>query len=185
LLDKNKKHIFLTGFMGAGKSRIGKLLAKRFACSFFDSDKLIEEEAGVSIKEIFETKGEDYFRSVETRSIEKLCHLKKRAIIALGGGANINPANSEMIQANGISVYIKSAPHAIFERVRHSDKRPLLKIEQGENFDQRLLERINSLLKERNPVYEKSDIVFVRDGLELDEIIEKLFYRIQEFRDNN
>jgi shikimate kinase len=185
LQNISKKHIFLTGFMGAGKSRIGKLLAIRFACSFYDSDRLIEDTAGTTIKEIFETRGEASFRALETEAISKLCSLKKRAVIALGGGANINPVNSDLISQNGITVYIKSAPQAIFERVRHSDKRPLLQVEKGDNFDRRLLERIEILLNERNPVYEQADIVFERDGFELEEIVDKLYHQITYFKDKS
>jgi len=84
---------------------------------------------------------------------------------------------------HGISVYIKSSPVSIYERVKHSKKRPLLNIEEGENFEDLLLEKIKQLLEKREKIYQKADIVFNRDGLELENIVDVLNKKISNFRE--
>ena len=179
----NKRiHVFITGFMGAGKTRIGKSLAEQFGYAFYDSDDFIEQSAGKLIKGIFEEDGEAQFRIIESREIKILCLLKKPAVISLGGGAIQNDDNFNLIQKYGISVYIYSSPEAILNRVKHSSERPLLNVGKGKNYDARLLKRITDLLNQRIPTYEKSDIIINRDGLELEEIVELIYKKIQQFR---
>jgi shikimate kinase len=175
-------HIFLTGFMGAGKSRIGKSLAEQYNYPFFDSDDLIEETASKAIKNIFEEDGEDQFRIIESKVLKKLCLSKDPAVISLGGGAIQNDENFKMIEKYGLSVYIASSPDAILNRVKHTSKRPLLNVPKGKNYETRLLARITELLNKRIPTYEKSDIIIYRDGLELEEIVEQIYIKIQQFR---
>jgi len=179
----NKRHIFLTGFMGAGKSKIGRLLAEKLSYPFYDSDKLIEQDAGKSVKEIFDQDGENFFRGLESHEVKNLCAQKDPSVIALGGGALNNPENFKLVQMHGISVYIKSSPVSIYERVKHSKKRPLLNIEEGENFEDLLLEKIKQLLEKREKIYQKADIVFNRDGLELENIVDVLNKKISNFRE--
>jgi shikimate kinase len=176
-------HIFLTGFMGAGKSRIGRTLAELLNYPFYDSDDIIEQSAGKKIKEIFEVDGEAHFRQIEFKEIKKLCQLKDPAIISLGGGAIMNEKNFDMIRKAGISIYIASSPEAILGRVKHTDKRPLLNVGEGDNFEIRLLERIAELLNARIPTYEKCDIIIQRDGMELEEIVDLIYNKIQSFRE--
>lgn len=175
-------HIFLTGFMGAGKSRIGKSLAEQYSYPIYDSDELIEESAGKAIKAIFDEDGETEFRVIESKVIRKLCLLKEPAIISLGGGAIQTDKNFDMIEKYGISIYISSSPEAILNRVKHTSKRPLLNVRKGKNYEARLLARITELLNKRIPTYEKADIIIDRDGLELEEIVEQMYIRIQQFR---
>jgi len=175
-------HVFLTGFMGAGKSRIGKTLAEQFGYTFYDSDELIEQKAGKEIRTIFEEDGETQFRSLESKVIKKLCLLKEPAVISLGGGAVQNEYNFNLIQKYGISVYIASSPEAILNRVKHTSKRPLLNVSKGKNYEARLLRRITDLLNQRIPTYEKSDIIIERDGMELEEIVDLIYKKIQQFR---
>jgi shikimate kinase len=177
-----RRHIFLTGFMGAGKSRIGKSLAEQYNYTLYDSDELIEETAGKAIKNIFEEDGEDQFRIIESKVIKKLCLLKEPAVISLGGGAIQNDKNFEMVEKYGISVYIASSPEAILNRVKHTSKRPLLNVAKGKNYEARLLARITELLNKRIPTYEKADIVINRDGLELEEIVKQMYIKIQQYR---
>ena len=179
----NKRiHIFLTGFMGAGKSRIGKALAQRFDFPFYDSDDFIEQSEGKKIKNIFEEDGEAYFRKIESREIKELCQMRDSAVISLGGGALQNQNNFAMVRKYGISVYIASSPEAILSRVKHTNKRPLLNIGEGENFEERLLDKIKDLLNQRIPIYENSDIIIERDELELEEIVDLIHKKIQLFR---
>lgn len=179
----NKRiHVFLTGFMGAGKSRIGKTLAKQFGYPFYDSDDLIEQNASKEIKAIFEEDGERQFRIIESKVIKKICLLKEPAVISLGGGAMQNENNFNLIEKYGISVYIASSPEAILNRVKHTSKRPLLNVGKGKNYEARLLKRITDLLNQRIPTYEKSDIIINRNGLELEEIVDLIYKKIQQFR---
>ncbi len=177
-----KRHVYLTGFMGAGKSRICRELKAKFSWSFYDSDELIEVKAGRSIKEIFDQDGEAAFRQMESECIRSLSENPIPAIIALGGGALMDENSLQIIKDSGVLVYIKSSPEAIFERVKNSKKRPLLKLAENET----MLERIQNLLAERSAVYEKADIVFERDGLSLEEIVQNLYKEInrhwQKFR---
>lgn len=160
--------------MGAGKSRVGRTFARHWNWPFFDTDALIEKEAGKSIMDIFESDGEDHFRLLEKKVIQNLAAEPYPAIISLGGGALMNSDSYKLIRETGLIIYIKSAPQYLFERVHHTNKRPLLKIERDENFDQNLLAEIETLLQLREPVYLKADIVFERDGLEADIIYQKL-----------
>ncbi|MBN1408148.1 MAG: shikimate kinase [Calditrichaceae bacterium] len=181
--QSNKRiHIFLTGFMGAGKSRIGKALAEQYGYPFYDSDDVIEETAGKAIKNIFKEDGESQFRITESSVIKKLSLLKEPAVISLGGGAVQNEKNFITIKKYGVSVYIASSPDAILNRVKHTSERPLLNVRKGKNYEARLLARITELLNKRIPTYEKSDIIINRDGLELAEIVEQMYIKIQQFR---
>lgn len=175
-----KKHIFLTGFMGAGKSRIGRTLAAKWGWPFYDTDALVEEESGLTVMRIFEEKGEAFFREKETEIVKRVSIDAYPAIIALGGGTLMQPSTYDLIRENGLLIYIKSSPEKILERVRHTDKRPLLKMKKDEQFEQRLLERIKELSAQREPVYAQADIVYRRDGLEPDRIVAELHTLIQK-----
>jgi len=160
--------------MGAGKSRIGRELSLQIDRPFYDSDKWIEEREGKSVKEIFDQLGELYFRQKEKEAIRQLSAIETPAVIALGGGAILDKENRILLNKSGTIIYIKSSPESIFERVRHNTKRPLLKIDGDENFEQSLLERIRQLLDERDALYKQADIVIDRDVLTLPEIVEAI-----------
>ncbi|MGD9900285.1 MAG: shikimate kinase [Calditrichaceae bacterium] len=179
-----KNHLFLTGFMGAGKSKIGPLLADQFGCPFYDADSLIEDEAGMVISDIFREFGEPYFRSIESDIISRLVHFKKRSVIALGGGALMKKNSFDLISDNGILIYIKSSPEEIYKRVKDSGKRPLLSVSDDRDQKESMLNRIRSLLTERAPIYEKADIIIDRDPLTLEEIVAEIFNKVNECRIN-
>lgn len=173
------KHIFLTGFMGAGKSRIGRQLAVIMDWPFKDSDKLIESEQGKSVKEIFEQDGEEVFRKLEKEMVKRLAADEYPAVIALGGGALLDTETFNRIMKGGLLIYIKSAPQTIYDRVKNSEKRPLLKAMAG----QELLERIELLMDQRAAVYEQAHLIFDRDGLEADEAANKIYQAILKLRE--
>ncbi len=175
-----KKHIYFTGFMGAGKSRVGRTLAAHWNWPYFDTDKVIEQETGFSVMELFELQGEPAFRRLETETIRRLSAEAYPSIISLGGGAAMSAENRKIIQETGIVIYIKSAPEHILQRVSHTDKRPLLKVDRDKPFRDALLEKIKILLKEREPTYEQADIVVERDGLEPEAIVELLEKELKE-----
>lgn len=179
----NRKHVYLTGFMGAGKSKIGPLLSRALSLLFYDTDHIIEETSGKKIIDIFEQDGEERFRDLESAIIGELAAMETPAVIALGGGALIRRENRKIILESGWSVYISSSPEAVFERVRHSGKRPLLKIEPGPDRDRRLLEHIRHLLADRDVFYRKADIIVERDGLSLERIVETLTQQVNALKE--
>ncbi len=166
-----KKHIYFTGFMGAGKSRVGRTLAAQWNWPYFDTDKVVEQETGLSVMEIFEQQGETAFRRMETETIRRLSAETRPSIISLGGGATMTPENLKIIQETGVVIYIKSSPKHILQRVSHTDKRPLLKVNREKPFKEALLQKIVTLLKERESTYTQADIVVERDGLEPEVIV--------------
>ncbi|MCD4691477.1 MAG: shikimate kinase [Calditrichales bacterium] len=173
-----KKHIFLTGFMGAGKSKIGSLLAGEISHPFVDSDKMIERETGKTVRQIFEEDGEESFRKMESEVIRSLADCESPSVIALGGGALTNKKNFDLVTKNGILIYIKSLPEAIYERIKDSKKRPLLNVPEGEKFKENMLFKINGLLNKRTAVYEQADVIIERDSLSLEEILKTLIKNI-------
>lgn len=178
-----KRHIFLTGFMGAGKSKIGKHLAELLQWPFVDTDKEIEKQTGKTVRQIFEQDGEVVFRELEKEMIRKLALQPQAMIIALGGGALNNPQSFELVHKSGWVVYLKSSPKAILQRVAHSTKRPLLDVDVTDEERKRaiLLQRISELLKKRENIYLQANIVLDRDGLEAEQVAEKLLEQIKLF----
>jgi len=166
--------------MGAGKSRIGPYLAKLFACSFYDTDKVIQKNVGKKVDEIFEDSGEEEFRRLESETIKLLSDKKEKSVIALGGGALINPQNKSLVESHGLVIYIKVLPQVIFERVKNSTKRPLLNIERDENFEQNLIKKINEMMEERKEVYESAHITVNRNNLGPEQVAEKIYEEINK-----
>ena len=175
-----KKHIFLSGFMGAGKSKIGPIAANRLNCTFYDSDEIIEEACGKKIFEIFNDEGEDVFRKREQAVIFQLIEKDIASVIALGGGALNNKQTKEKVEKSGIVVYLKSSPQAIFDRIKHTTKRPLLQIDRDENFETNLLTKISDLLNRRRAIYESAHIIIERDGLEPDQVVDVILEKLRE-----
>lgn len=160
--------IVLIGFMGCGKSTVGKRLAETFGYEFLDMDELIEKHEGTTISEIFAIKGEAYFRNLETRAISGgLCELKNK-IISTGGGMPISPANHRPIKECGKVVYLKVSPETVLERLKYDTSRPLL---QREDKDR----AVRSLMAEREPVYLRlADVTVVTDGKSVERIVEEV-----------
>lgn len=152
------RNIFLIGPMGAGKSTIGRALAKEIKLEFYDSDEVIEERAGADIAWIFDVEGEDGFRKREQRVIEELTQ-KSNIVLATGGGVVMTSENRNALAARGTVIYLKTSLQQQYERTKRDTKRPLL---QTDNLNERLLE----LRDEREPFYEElADISFETDKL--------------------
>ena len=153
-----KKNLFLVGLMGAGKTTVGRTLAKRLLLDFFDSDKEIESRTGVSIPTIFEIEGEVGFREREARMIQQLSELTG-CVVATGGGAVLLKENRDNMKKNGLVIYLDALPHTLWERVRHDRNRPLLQVVDP-------LLKLRELHAQRDPLYrEVAD--FVVDGSRL------------------
>ena len=143
-----RENIVLTGFMGSGKSAVGRLVAKRLRFQFVDTDQLIVKRAGMPISEIFAQHGEKYFRDLETAELESLEHLRQ-SVIATGGGVIVKERNHAILARLGFVVWLTASEDVIFNRVSRNDKRPLLQTE-----DPRAT--IRDMLAARRPLYEKA-----------------------------
>src|SRR5215213_8570954 len=121
-------NIFLVGLMGAGKTSVGKLLARRLGKVFYDSDHEIERATGVRIPVIFEIEGESGFRARESRVLAELARFPD-IVLATGGGAVLAKENRKVLSQHGTVVYLRAAPHDLYQRTRHDRNRPLLHTE--------------------------------------------------------
>lgn len=165
--DKNR-NIILIGYMGSGKSTVGRKAAKAVEYSFLDTDAIIEKEEGMTISKIFEDKGEPYFREMETETIRRLIAEPKGNIIATGGGLPMKEGNAELLKELGTVVYLKAETDTLVKRLSGDTARPLL-----QNGD--LREKIETMLAIRGPVYEKcADVVLQTDHMSFYEIICKI-----------
>ncbi len=178
-----KQRIYLTGFMGCGKSTIGPILANTIGYDFVDVDRRIEQEAGKSINEIFTEKGEKHFRDLERTVLMKVCSLP-RTVISLGGGTMTVAENLEVILATGLVVYLKITPEQLFHRLRHRSDRPLLRtIDGGRLGDEELRAKIQLLYEAREPLYAQAHLIVPTDskklGITVDHIVKQLTGLIQ------
>jgi shikimate kinase len=155
-VSSNSSNIFFIGLMGAGKTTIGKLLAKNLGKTFYDTDHEIEKRTGVKIPVIFELEGEAGFRKRETAVIEDLCKLNN-IVMATGGGAVIAKENRAMLQASGTVIYLRANVHELWHRTRNDKHRPLL-----QNVDIRA--KLEQLYAERNPLYTQTAALIFDTG---------------------
>lgn len=147
-----RNNIFLVGLMGAGKTTVGRILARHYGRAFRDSDHEIEARTGVKIPHIFEVEGEAGFRRREEEVIADLVQLDQQ-VLATGGGAVLSPRNREALRTHGIVIYLRGTPEHLYERTRHDRNRPLLQTEDP-------LARLRELYRQRDPLYrEVADIV--------------------------
>jgi len=121
------KNISLIGFMGSGKSTVGRILADKKSFLFIDIDRLIELEEDKSIKDIFKINGEDYFRDLESKVIKKV-YLNNHCIFACGGGVVNREKNMKIIRGNSIVIYLKVSPDNVFIRLKDAEDRPLINV---------------------------------------------------------
>jgi shikimate kinase len=149
--------IFLTGFMGCGKSSFGRRLAIQLERDFVDTDREIERIAGASIAEIFATRGEEWFRELERQVIDELDALGNNTVVALGGGTPCQEGVMEQLREMGTTLYLKMSPERLVGRMgqKGRDKRPKIR---GMN-DEQLLAYINKVLPEREIFYNKANFV--------------------------
>lgn len=145
-------NIFLVGLMGAGKTTVGKLLAKHLHKTFYDSDHEIERRTGVNIPLIFDIEGEDGFRSRERIVIDDLSQ-KGDIVLATGGGAVLHPETRENLKSRGTVVYLRANVEELWQRTRHDRNRPLLQTDDPHA-------KLTQLFEQRDPLYrEVADII--------------------------
>ena len=172
-MEKNPENIYLVGLMGAGKTTIGRSLAKRLGRGFIDTDKEIEARTGVSIPTIFEIEGEDGFRKRESQVIAELSAQHGR-VIGTGGGSVLRPENRANMRAGGFVIYLNVPPQMLWERTRHDRNRPLLQVADP-------LLKLNELFAIRDPLYREVASLVVDGGrMSAQGVLQFLLKKIEE-----
>jgi shikimate kinase len=160
-------NIFFVGLMGAGKTTVGKLLAKRLGKTFYDSDHEIESRTGVNIPVIFEVEGETGFRKREVTAIEELTAMHN-IVLATGGGAVLCKQNRENLSQHGTVVYLRASVNELWHRTKNDKNRPLLQTD-----DPRA--KLEKLYTERDPLYrEIADIIIDTGDQSVGSIVQHL-----------
>ncbi|MFI5305066.1 MAG: 3-dehydroquinate synthase [Nitrospiria bacterium] len=170
-MKKSFQNIVLVGFMGVGKTTLGKLLATETGLVFLDTDRLIEKKENASVSEIFEKRGEPYFRRIEKEVIKEISQKKGEFIIATGGGALLDPENEKNLKQRGVLICLRASPEEILKRIRKEEMRPLLK--SGLR-----LETIKNLLRQRAKRYRNADATVETDHMTPNEILIEIRERL-------
>jgi shikimate kinase len=163
-------NIVITGFMGTGKTTVGRRVAELLKVPFFDVDDTIARQTGHSIGDLFRLKGETSFRVMESAAIQELS-MHDRAVIATGGGSLMNPQNRDFLERKGILVCLSARTGTLLERLKDDLTRPLL---AGETMP----ERIDRLLQERQAVYAMCPIQIATDGKTINQVAEEVVQKI-------
>jgi shikimate kinase len=165
-------NIVLTGFMGTGKTAVGKRLAKRLGWKFVDIDDLVEASAKMPISKLFAERGETVFRRLERRHISRVVH-GRHQVIATGGGAFVNPKNRSLLRASGVVICLTARPSVILDRVSHKIRTlPML---AGVA---KPLPRIRILLAQRAPAYAQADLTIDTSHLSVEDIVERVWQHV-------
>lgn len=172
----NKRNLVLIGFMGSGKTSVGLRMSYRLRRPVEDTDKLIERREGRSISDIFAQEGEAYFREKETALLRELAEKQQSRIFSVGGGTPMRPENRELLRRLGMVVLLRVRPETVYERLKGDTTRPLLQCGDP-------LERISSLMESRREAYEScADLILDVDGMETDEIMEKIAKEMERMK---
>jgi len=164
--DPIKRNVYLCGFMATGKSSVGKRLASLLGYDFLDMDDVIEKEEGMSIPQIFSSRGEPEFRALESSLAQRLASQRGK-VVATGGGTIANPKNLETLKSSGTIITLTADPETVLLRVGSGESRPMLK---GGN----KLERIETLMKERAPAYAQADLTVDTSSLDINQVARRI-----------
>ena len=162
-------NVYLVGLMGAGKTSVGKLLARRLGKAFYDCDHEIERATGVRVPVIFEIEGEPGFRAREQRILAELVQ-RSQIVLATGGGVVLAEQNRKLLKEHGTVVYLCASPHDLWRRTRHDRNRPLLQTADP-------LAKLVELYKLRDPLYREVADVIVDTG---NQSVSALAYRLEQ-----
>lgn len=166
-------NIVITGFMGTGKTVVGKELARRLNFKYIDTDDIIEERTKMKISEIFEKYGEKYFRDIETKVAKEVGKYDKH-VISTGGGIVLRKENMQSLEENGIIVNLRASPETIYQRTLPTKgSRPLLNKPEP-------MKEIIKLLKYREPFYKRCHLMIKTDNLDVNSIVNKILNFINE-----
>ncbi|HXX57534.1 MAG TPA: shikimate kinase [Thermodesulfovibrionales bacterium] len=164
------KNIVLTGFMGTGKTEVGRELSHILGWRLIDLDDEIVKAKGMSINQIFSAFGEPAFRDIETEMIREIS-MKKSIIVSTGGGAVLRKENIDMLREQGVIVNLSATPETVVKRTSGNDERPLLRVEDP-------LGRIRELLEFRRPFYENADVLIDTESKTPLRVAEEILERI-------
>ena len=168
--------IILIGFMGCGKSSVGRNLAQKLGYVLIDTDKYIEEREARSISSIFAKEGEPFFRELETEVLGELAIAKEDMVLSAGGGLALKEKNRELFKQMGTTIYLKASPQTIYSHVKGDTKRPLLQCDDPRK-------RISELMKEREEFYQKAaDIVIDTNDKNIDKIADEIIKKVNIIR---
>lgn len=166
--NKLNDNIVMIGFMGCGKTTVGKQLAAELEYQFLDTDAYIEEKEQMTISQIFDKKGEAYFRNLETASLEELAAKTKQTIVSSGGGLPLREENAKLLQKLGFVVYLRVTKETVLKRLEGDTTRPLLACENP-------AQKVEELLNFRDPIYEVgAHLVIDADEKSVSEIVEEI-----------
>ncbi|MBY0579517.1 MAG: shikimate kinase AroK [Burkholderiales bacterium] len=166
-------NIYLVGLMGAGKTTVGKLLARQTGKAFHDSDQEIKSKTGVSIAHIFEVEGESGFRVRESSVLKELTQLEN-IILATGGGAVLSEENRALLKHNGTVIYLRATVHDLWARTRHDRNRPLLQTNDPHA-------RLAELFAIRDPLYrEVADIVVDTSKQSVSSLVHQILQKLEK-----
>lgn len=166
-----KQNIFLIGFMGAGKSTVARELVEKLGFPLIEMDEQIVKEQGMPIRAIFETKGEAYFRDLETKLIRSLGG-QEPTVVSCGGGVAMRQENVDSMKESGKVVFLTATPQTIYGRVKDSSDRPILNGHMNVDY-------IAGLMEKRRPMYENAaDIVVATDGKTKEEIADEIVQKM-------
>jgi shikimate kinase len=146
-----KKNIYLIGFMGTGKSTVGRLVAEKLGMEFCDTDAMVEAKSGMTVSEIFDEMDEEAFRSMETDVLKEITE-KRNLVVSTGGGIVVTKGNMEIMRQAGSLITLMASPEQIFERIKDDKGRPLLQVESP-------LDEIKKLIFDRAPFYINTDYI--------------------------
>ena len=170
--NSTKKHVFLTGYMGSGKSSVGALLAKQLERPFYDLDKEIEREDLLSVSDIFKFRGEEYFRIIESEVLQKLVITSTPAVFALGGGTLTQSENINFVLNHGDLIYLETSVQRLVQRLENeSSSRPIIENYKGDE----LLKFIETHLGSRLNEYQQAHFTVNTDQMPINMIAEKIF----------
>ncbi|WP_233246179.1 shikimate kinase [Coraliomargarita sinensis] len=161
--DSAKPNLYIVGFMGVGKSAIGRKVARELRYKFIDSDHEIESKEGMKVAEIFSQRGEPAFRSMEREFIES-GHPDGSCVVSCGGGLVVQEGMSDLLKEKGVVVCLFASPECIIERTSRNKNRPLLNVDNPEK-------RVRELLSEREPIYMNAGACITTEGRSMPEVV--------------
>lgn len=168
-------NLILIGFMGAGKTTIGKLLAREKNLPFVDTDERIVAEQGMNIPDIFARYGEPYFRDLETELLVKMQTDTEHSVISVGGGMPVREENRELLRNLGCVIYLSATKQTIMERVKSDGSRPML---NGEDLER----RVDTLMKARENLYRQAAHLDIRtDGRSIHQVMQIIDQETRRF----
>ena len=164
-------NIVLVGFMGTGKSTVGQVIAQKLGFHFIDTDDVIEQTSKAKISDIFAEHGEVYFRDLESQAVKSVA-LMKNQVVATGGGVVLRSSNIDLLRTGGPIFCLNATPKAIWDRVRSSQSRPLLRGPDP-------LKKIETLLDKRAPYYALADHQIETTGVSVDRVANEIISYIE------